>query len=110
MALSRKMDHSVNAIFLEKGVHPVEITDIRLDENIVLFILNVLEIRQITCIGQCIHIYDAVCRILPDKKSDHMAADEAGTSGHNDVSFKSFHIYKAFSSICLRQNASESFQ
>ena len=89
MALRRKVDDSVDFIFSEDPCHVVIITYITLYKDIIGLILDILEVLQITSISQCIEVYYPVVRILINEKTNHMAADKAGSPGYQYVSLKS---------------------
>lgn len=64
MTLGCKMYDAIDLLVLHKLIECVEVADIHLNKLIVWLILNVLEIRQVTCVGQLVEIDNVVLGIL----------------------------------------------
>ena len=84
MALGGKMDDTIDGIFTDHLAHRLQVADVSLDEDIVRFILYILEIGEVTRIGKFVEVDDPVVRVLVDEKPHDMTADEAGTAGNQD--------------------------
>ena len=82
MALSRKMDNPSYIISRDNLLNLFVITYIRLNKNIIRFILDILEICQIAGISELVEVYNPVVRILVDEEPDNVAADEPGATGY----------------------------
>ena len=67
MALGSKVDNARNMLFLHQGIDSVEIADVGFHKAVVRLVLNVFEVRQVTCVSQLIHIDDSVLRIFVHK-------------------------------------------
>ena len=52
MAFRCEMNHTVDIVLLKDLDHLLSVTDICFDKGVVLFLLDILQILQITCIGQ----------------------------------------------------------
>ena len=90
------MDDAIHLVIFHEGEHRIKIADISLHEYIVWLILDILQIGQIACICQLVHIDDAVLRILVYKKTNYMAADKTGTACDDYVSAKTHIFFKHF--------------
>ena len=84
--LRSQMDDPIHLLLPHQSQHPLEVTDIHLDEPIVGSPLHIPQIRQIPRIRQLIQVNDPVLRILLHKKPHHMAPNEPGSAGYNDGS------------------------
>ena len=84
MALCGQMDHTRHLLFFHERKDSVEIAYVCLHKPVVGFILDVLEVRQVTGIGQLIHIDDLVVRVFVDEQTHHMTSDKAGAAGDDD--------------------------
>jgi len=93
MALSGKMDDAVDGIFRNHLADGLKIADVGFDETIIGTVLDVLEVGKITGIGQLVKVDYPTVRVLVDKKTNHMAADEAGATGYQDRTLI-VHIHK----------------
>ena len=67
MALGSKVDNARNVLFLHQGIDSVEVADVRFHKAVVRLVLNVFEVRQVTRVGQLIHIDDSILRIFVHK-------------------------------------------
>ena len=88
------MDDSVDLILAHDGADRVNITDVRLDESIIRTILYVMEIGEVSGVGELVQIDDMVVRIFIDEKTDHMTAYEAGTAGNDYTPFEIHNLFK----------------
>ena len=84
MTFGCQMDNAGNMFFLHESIDSVEVADIRTHKAIVGFVLNVLEVGKITCIGKLIHIDDAVLGVLVHEETYHMTSDKSGAAGDDD--------------------------
>ena len=82
------MDDAVHMVLPDEFAHLVEIANVRFDESIVRPVFDVFQIGQVSGVGQLVQIDNMVVRILVDEKAYHVAADETGSSGNDDISFK----------------------
>ena len=87
MALSSQMDDAIDLLVLHQLIESVEIADIHLHELVVWFVLNILQVSEITRIRQLIEVDDVVIRILVHEKANYMASDKACTTGNDNCSF-----------------------
>ena len=83
--LGCQVNDTVDLLVLHKLVEGIKIADVHPDKLIVRLILNILEVCQITRIGQFIQVDDVVLGILVDKESYNVGADEACTTSDNDI-------------------------
>ena len=86
------MDDSVHCIFGEDAGYQLMITDITLDEEVIILSFDILQVLQIAGIGQGIEVDDHVVRILLYEEPDHMAAYEACTACYQNISLECSHI------------------
>ena len=98
VALGGKMDDAGYFVLLHQFQHLVEVADVCLDEGVIRFVLDVLQIRQVSGIRQFIYIYYMVFRIFRYEKADYVATDETGTAGDDDMLL--FH-YFTFSRLII---------
>ena len=85
MAFGGEVDHSVDVVVAEYLPHLFVIADVRFDERVVRRTLDVREVGQIARIGQFVEVDDAVAGVFVYEQADHVASDEAGTAGNQDV-------------------------
>ena len=85
MALGSEVDDAVDVLVLHQFVHAVEVTNVHADELVVRLIFDILEIGEVAGVGQLVEVDNPVLRVLVDKQPYHMASDESGTSGDDDV-------------------------
>ena len=81
------MYDAVDVLVLHQLVESVEVADIHLDKLVVGFILDVLEVGEITCISELIEVNDVVFGIFIHKEAYNMRANKACTASDNDISF-----------------------
>lgn len=94
MAFCREVDDSVDLILAHDGADRVNVTDVCLDESIIRTILYVMEIGEVSGVGELVQIDDMVVRIFVDEKTDHMTAYEAGTAGNDYTPFEIHNLFK----------------
>ena len=94
MAFCREVDDSVDLILAHDGADRVNVTDVCLDESIIRTILYVMEIGEVSGVGELVQIDDMVVRIFIDEKTDHMTAYEAGTAGNDYTPFEIHNLFK----------------
>ena len=85
MALCSQMDNARHMFFLHQRVNRVEIADICTHETVVRFVLDIFEVRQVTCVCQLVHIDDTIVRVLVYKQTNHMTSDKSGSAGDDDT-------------------------
>jgi hypothetical protein len=72
MTLGGKMYNAIYLMLYDYASHLVKIGDIGLDKCIVGAILYILEIGEVTGIGEFVKVYDVIIGIFVDKKSHNM--------------------------------------
>ena len=87
MALGSKMDDTVNLLILHQLIESVEVADVHLDKLIIGLVLDVLEVRKITCIRQLVEVDDFVLWIFVHEEANDMLANKSGSASDNDISF-----------------------
>ena len=93
MALSGEMDYTINMFILHQFKYALKVANVHLDKLIVWLILNVLEVGQVTCIGELIQINNLIIRILVYVQTYNVATYKACTTSYNNCPL---HIYWAF--------------
>ena len=68
VAFGCKMDNTVYLILLHQRKYGIEITDIRLNKSIIWSLLDILQIGQVSGIGQFVEIDDMIVRVFRDEK------------------------------------------
>ena len=89
MGFGCEVDDAIDATLLHERMDGLEVADIRLHEAVVRLVLYVPEVFQASGVGQLIDVNYLVIRIVIDKASDYVTADEAGASGYYDGAFHS---------------------
>ncbi len=87
MGLRRKVDDAVDLLFLHEFEDALKVADVHLHKPVVGLVLDVLQISQVTGIGQFVQVDDPVLRVLVDKQPYYVAANETGAAGDYDGSF-----------------------
>ena len=85
MTLSSEVDDAINIITFHDVEHQIKVTNVGFDKVIVGFVLNILQVRQITGVSELIHVVNVVLEVLVDEQPYHMAADETGPAGDDNV-------------------------
>ena len=67
VALSGEVDYTCDVFFLHQRIDGIEVADICTYETVVRLVFDILEIRQVTGIGQLIQIDDTIVRIFVHK-------------------------------------------
>ena len=88
MAFGGEVNHSVDVVFGEEFAYRIEIADVGTLENVVRFLLDVFQIREIAGIREFVEIDDAIVRIFVHEKSHDVRADKARTAGYEYVAFE----------------------
>ena len=88
VAFGSQMDNAVHMVLPEEFAHLVEIANVRFDESVIRLVFDVFQVGQVSGVGQLVQIDNVVVRILVDEEAYDMAADETGSSGNDDISFK----------------------
>ena len=102
VALGGKVDDAGYFILLHQFQHLVEVTDVCLDEGVIRFVLDVLQVRQVSGIRQFIYIYNMVFRIFRYEKADYVAPDKAGTAGDDDMLLFHYFIFSRLIIHCFK--------
>ena len=102
VAFSGEVDDAGYFILLHQFQHLVEVTDVCLDEGVIRFVLDVLQIRQVSGIRQFIYIYYMVFRIFRYEKADYVAPDKAGTAGDDDMLLFHYFIFSRLIIHCFK--------
>ena len=84
MALCRQMDDAGDVLLLHEGVDGVKIADVCAYKTVVGLVLDVLEVSEVACVGQFVHIDDPVVRVFVDEEPYDMASDKSGSAGDDD--------------------------
>ena len=69
MAFGGKVDDAVDIVLLHQRQDGVEIADVGLDERIVGFVLDVLQVGKVAGVGQLVEVDDMIIGILVDEKT-----------------------------------------
>ena len=85
MALGGEMDDAVDMLVLHQLVNALEVADVHLDELVVGLALDILEVGEVTGIGEFVDVDDVVFGVLVYEQPYHMAANESGSAGDDDV-------------------------
>ena len=72
MTLSSQVDDTVNLLVLHELVECVEVADVHLNELVVWFVLDVLQVSQVTSVGKLVEVNDVILGILVHKQADYM--------------------------------------
>ena len=85
MTLGGKVDDAVDLLVLHQLIDTVEVAYVHLDELVVGFVFDVFKVGEVAGIGQLVKVDNLVLRVLVDKQPYHMASNESGTAGDDDV-------------------------
>ena len=66
------MNDTVNFVLLKQGTHFLKIADVGLDKGVVRLVLNILEVSEVTGVGEGIQIDDVVIRVLVHEEANYM--------------------------------------
>ena len=61
------MDDAVDLFELHEGIYGFEVADVHLDEFVVGFAFEVLEVGEVACVGKLVEADDAVVGIFFDE-------------------------------------------
>ena len=86
------MDDAVYLLILHEFVESVEVANVHLHELIVGLILDVLQVCEVSGIGQLVEIDDVILGIFVDEKPYNMTADESGSASYDDVKFHCYSV------------------
>ena len=92
VALCRQMDDAGDVLLLHEGVDGIKIADVCAHKPIVRLVLDVLEVREVACVGQFVHVDDPVVRVFVDEEPYYMASDKSGSAGDDD----GLHIFQIY--------------
>ena len=84
MALRRKVDHHVGVLLLKELVDGLPVTDVDLAEAEIGVLHGPFQGGQVARIGQAVHAHHPVLRVSFKQIVNEVAADKAGTAGHNN--------------------------
>ena len=87
MAFCCQVDDTIDLFLLHELVESLKIADIHPDELVVGLILHILQVGQITRIGQLVQVNDLILRILIHEKTYHMASNETCAACNDNTSF-----------------------
>ena len=59
-----KEDDAIDLVVGHEFVHCIKVADVGLYEGVVFFVFNVLEVGQVSCIGQLVQVDDIIFRVL----------------------------------------------
>ncbi len=93
MTLGGEMDDAVDVFVLHQFQDTFEVADVHADKAIVGLFLDVLEVGEVACIGQFVEVDNLIVGIFVHKKANNMAADKAGATRDDDVSFISHDVF-----------------
>ena len=94
MTLCCKMDDAIHMFILHQFEHTFKVTDIHLDKLVIRFVLNILEVCQVTCISEFIQIDNSVLWIFVNKQANYVATDKTSTTSNNYIAFHIKHVLK----------------
>ena len=95
MRFGSKVNDAVNLLVLHQLVESIEVADVHLDELLVRFFLDVLQVCEVSCIRQLVKVDDFVLWVFVHEKAYDMRADKACTTGDYYSSFV-FHNHFCF--------------
>ena len=106
MTLCCEVDDAVDLLVLHQFVEGIEVADVHLHELIVGLVLDVLQVREVACVGQLVEVNDLVLGVLVDEEAYYVTADETGSTSYDDVEFHNYirsvnGLSKSFRLICL---------
>ena len=81
------MYDTVNVLFLDQCRDCFKVAYIHLHEPVVRSVLDVAEVGKVAGVCEFVNIDDAVVGVFVDKEPYNVAADEAGATGYEYVSF-----------------------
>ena len=85
VALGSKVDHAVDAVFLEDAADRPEVADVGAHEHVVRGLLDVHEVGQVARVGQLVQVHYPVLRVPVHEKAHDVAPDEARTASYQYV-------------------------
>ena len=86
MGLGCKVYDAIDIFILHKLADSFEVADVKSNELVVRFILNILKIGKVTGVSKLIDIYYAIVRVLVYQQPYYVATYEAGSAGYEDGS------------------------
>ena len=102
MAFRCKMYHTVDIVLCEDLADGFFVTDICLDEGVVVTLFHILQILEVACIGQGIHVDDADLVVIFLKHVVNVVGtDETGSSCYQ-ISFHFFSVLCMAHILCYR--------
>ena len=91
MALGCEVYDAVDAVLGHESADGVEIADVGTYEGVVGSVLDVPEVGEVARIGEFVEVDDVVVGVLVDEEPHHVAADEAGATSNQDITFECCH-------------------
>lgn len=85
MTLGRQMDNSVDGMLPHDRFHLFAVADVTLHETVIGALLDIAQILEVAGVGQLVEIDNPVIGIFPDEQPHHMAADESGSAGNQNM-------------------------
>ena len=92
MRFGGEMDDAVHTVAPERLENRLEVADVRLEERVVRPVLDVVEVRQVSGIGEIINVDNVIIRIFVHKQSDDVASDETCAACDDNRSAVMLHI------------------
>ncbi len=80
--LSRQMEHRPEPVLGENRLQIGRISDVALEEGVVLPPLHIRKVLQVARVGELIEVEDVIVRVGLHKQPHHVRADEAGPAGN----------------------------
>ena len=93
VALGGEVNDAIYIVLLHDGAHALEVADVGLHEGVVRLALNILQVGQVTGIGEGIQVNNFVLGVLVDEETYNVRADEAGAACDENVHDLRFWIY-----------------
>ena len=84
MTLGGEVDHGVDASLREKPLDERVVLNVAADEGVAGVPLALLQVRQVTGVGEEIEVDDGQIGSFGDDQADEVAADEPGSTGNQD--------------------------
>ena len=85
MTLGSKVDDAIDLLILHELIEGFVVADIHLDELIVGASLDILQIGEVTGIGELIEIDNLIFGILVDEQTYNMTPYKSGTAGDDNA-------------------------
>ena len=80
MALSRKVNHTIECMVCKKLVEQICVLNAAFDKGVIRMTLDICQVGQISSIGQGIEIYNARVGLRLEQSTNDMRPNESSTS------------------------------